>query len=615
MKRLLRFLRQYKLFSLALAAVIIGLALELTKHKTAAHWLLAAVSVVAVLPLLVDMWRTIRSGAYGIDILAATAILVSVILGQYWAGIVIVLMLTGGKALEDFAQRRARGELTALLEHTPQKAVVIRKGKHLTVPVDEIRVGEKISIKAGDQVPVDAVVLEGTANFDESSLTGEGIPRYREAGDSLLSGSINLDGPVLAKATASAADSQYQQIVRLVRSASAHQARFIRLADRYSLPFTVTAYAIAATAWVLSGQAIRFLEVIVVATPCPLILAAPTALISGMARASRYGVIIKNGSALERLAGTRTVGFDKTGTLTKGELSVRSITAYGSFKKDEVLRLAASVEQNSNHVVAKAIVSDAALKHIKFLKPKHIKEVAGQGLRAQLKGEEILVGRLSMLQDGGVKLPAKLKTAAPEETAVYVAFGGKLAGVITFIDELRPEAAQTVQQLKTLGLRHILMVTGDNKAAALAVAKQLDIQEVHAETLPADKLHIVEKVKHRPVLFVGDGVNDAPVLTAADTGMALGARGSTAAVESADVVVMVDDVGRVATALHIAKRTFAIARQSIFIGIGISTALMLIFATGKFSALTGAIVQEFVDVIVIVNALRAHLIKPLLIRE
>jgi heavy metal translocating P-type ATPase len=608
MKRALRFLREYELFSIALLTVIAGLALELTKHHGLAHWLLAIVAIGEVCPLLWDMWQDLRSGKYGIDILAATAIIASVILGQYWAAIVVVLMLTGGEGLEDFAEHRAKRELDALLEHAPQIAHVIRKGKTLDIGVQELHVGDKILIKAGELVPVDAIVIEGSASFDESSLTGESLPQPKQVKDQLLSGSINLDGAVTVKAIATAADSQYQQIIKLVRGAAASQAPFVRLADRYSLPFTFMAYALAGGVWALSGQAIRFLEVIIVATPCPLLLAAPIALISGMARASKYGIIVKTGSALERLAEAKSMAFDKTGTLTSGHLVVESVTAFGDFKKDEVLGLAASLEQNSNHVVARAIVAAAQSQKIKTNKTKHITEISGRGLKAMLRGQEILVGRLSLLEEHGVKSSSKSMAKTIHQTAVYVSLGGKLAGVITFKDETRPEAKATLDRLRALGLKEIFMVTGDNQATAQAIAKGLGITHVHAEMLPADKLRILNESLDRPLVFVGDGVNDAPVLTAADVGIALGARGSTAASESADMVIMLDDLGHVASAVEIAKRTFRIARQSILAGIGLSLALMVVFATGHFPPLAGAIIQEAVDVVVIFNALRAHLI-------
>ncbi len=609
MKKWWRFARLYRLFSLALAGFVVGLILQLSGLGTVSHILLAAVSLVEVGFLGWDMWQEVRSGAYGIDILAATAIVTSVILGQYWAAIVIVLMLTGGEALEDFAQHRAQTELRALLKRAPQQAHVIRKGKTIDVPVSELRVGDKVLVKAGEVVPVDAVIIEGSASFDESSLTGESLPQAKQEKDQLLSGTINLDGPVTAQALATAADSQYQQIIKLVRSAAAAQAPFVRLAERYSLPFTVTAYAIAVSVWVVSGHAIRFLEVIVVATPCPLLLAAPVALISGMSLASRYGIIIKTGGALERLAEATTFAFDKTGTLTRGELQIDKLTAFGSFKEDEVLGLAASLEQTSNHAVAQAIVNEARGRHIKLAKAKHIQEIAGRGLRASARGQQLLVGRFAFMLEHDVAVPANFKRESIKQTAVYVAVGQQLAGVITFRDEIRPEAADTLARLHELGVRETAMVTGDNQATALLIAKQLGITHVHAEALPADKLHFLSEIKDRPVVFVGDGVNDAPILTGADVGIALGARGTTAASESADVVIMTDDLGQVATATAIARQTFRIARQSILGGIALSLVLMLIYSTGKFSPLSGAIVQEAVDVIVIFNGLRAHFIK------
>ncbi|MGH7193784.1 MAG: heavy metal translocating P-type ATPase, partial [Candidatus Saccharimonadales bacterium] len=567
---MLRFVGHYKLFSAAMTAILAGLVLQLAGQRTAADWLLGAVSILELLPLVWSMWQDLQSGRYGIDILAATAILTSVLLGQYWAAIVVVVMLTGGESLEDFAEHRARRELDALLKQAPQKAHVLRKGKVLDVTVEELHVNDKVVIKAGELVPVDAVITEGAASFDESSLTGESLPRAREPGDQLLSGSISLDGAVTAKATATAEASQYQQIIRLVRSAAASRAPFVRLADRYSLPFTFLSFAIASTVWVLSGQAIRFLEVIVVATPCPLLLAAPIALISGMSRASRYGIIVRSGAALERLAEAKAMAFDKTGTLTSGELQVDAVTVFGDQTKDGVLGLATSLEQNSNHVVAAAIVEAARQKGVKFAKAKRVREIAGRGLTATVKGQEALVGRFSLLQEHDVQVPARFKQAGIKQTAVYVAAGGVLTGVITLKDEVRPESAATIDALRRLGMKDFMMVTGDNRDVAEAIAGELGITHVHAEALPADKLHVLDESEYRPLAFVGDGVNDAPILTAADLGIALGARGVAAASESADIVIMPDDLGRVAVAFSIAKRTFNIARQSILVGIGLS---------------------------------------------
>jgi len=606
LKTIYRFLKQYKLFTLAIITLIVGLVLQFTGQATAAKWLISGVSLVAVLPLLWGMWDAIKSGRYGIDILAATAIITAVILGEAWAAIVVVIMLTGGESLEDYAEHRAKRELDALLKQAPTKAHVIRKGKTIDVKVNELRVGDKILIKPGELVPVDCLLIEGEANFNESSLTGESLPQNKQINAQLLSGSINLDSAVTAKATATSEDSQYQQIIKLVRGAAASQAPFVRLADRYSIPFTITAYAIGITVWVLSGDPIRFLEVIIVATPCPLILAAPIAFISGMSRASRHGIIVRNGSALEKLANAKTIAFDKTGTLTSGILKVDKIQTFGNHNKDDILSLAASLEQNSNHVLAHAIVQSAADKNLKITKAKHVKEIAGRGLETTIKGQKMLIGRLSLLEDHQVKMPSSFKAESIGQTAAYVAIGGQLAGIIMLSDQVRPESKKTLSMLYDLGIQDTLMITGDNKFTAKGIARQLGISKVYADMMPADKMHALDAVTARPLVFVGDGVNDAPALTTADVGIALGARGNTAASESADMIIMADDISKVASAFSIAKRTFSIAKQSILIGIGISVALMLAFSTGKFSPLLGAILQEVVDVVVIFNALRAH---------
>jgi heavy metal translocating P-type ATPase len=605
MRRVLSFLKQYYLFSTAVATVIAGLILQFSHQSTALHWLLGIVAIIEVVPLLWGMVEDVRNGTYGIDILAATAIVSAVVFKQYWAAIVVVVMLTGGETLEDYAEHRAKSELDALLSRAPKQAHVLKKGIVVDVPVSQVHVGDQLIIRPGELVPVDAVIIDGAASFDESSLTGESLPQAKDIHDQLLSGSIDTDGVVTVRALRAAAESQYEQIIKLVRAASNSQSPFVRLADRYSIPFTAISFVIAIAAWLVSGHAIRFLEVLVVATPCPLILAAPIAVISGMSRAARSGIIIKTGSALEKLAEAQTVAFDKTGTLTNGTLEVDAVTTYEKFKKADVLSYAAALEQNSNHVLAQAILTAAHTQKVKILKTKKITETAGRGVQAVVSGRQVLVGRLSLLEAEHVVVPKKL-AAGVKQTATFVAIDGKLAGLITFRDEIRPEAKVTLKALLSSGIQHILMVTGDNQVAATAIAKKLGITEVKAEALPADKLLAIEAIKERPVVFVGDGVNDAPVLTAADIGIALGARGETAASESADMVIMLDDVSKVAQVYDISRRTFAIAKQSILVGIALSLVLMVIFSTGHFRPLYGAILQEGVDVVVIFNALRAH---------
>lgn len=606
MKKIFRFFKQYSLFSLALVGAAVALGLDIAGLDKYAHWLIIAITVVELAPLLWGMVQDLRQGTYGVDILAATAIITSLLLGEYWAAIVIVLMLTGGESLEDYAEHRARNELDALLSRAPQKARIMRGKKEVDVKASEVQVGDKIVLRPGEIVPVDAVILEGTASFDESSLTGESLPQIKQVGETILSGSINTDGALIATALHSAEDSQYEQIIKLVRSAQNSKAPFVRLADKYAIPFTILSFGIAGTVWAFTGDPERFLQVLVVATPCPLILAAPIAIISGMSRASRHGIIIKNGSALEQLASAKTFAFDKTGTLTRGELEVENVIAYAGYQQSEVLAWAAALERSSNHVLAQAIVNRAAADGLSVKKANHVRELAGNGLMATLSGKKVLVGRLGMLQEYNISLPEAFSAKDVQTTAAFVAINDELAGVITFTDELREESKQTLERLRQLGADHIVMITGDNKAAAKKIAKSLAVQDYYAEALPGDKIRILEQLDQRPVAFVGDGVNDAPVLTASDVGIALGARGAAAASESADVVIMQDDLSHVAEGRAIAKRTFFIAKQSIFIGIGLSVILMAIFATGKFKPIYGAAIQEVVDVVVIINALRAH---------
>lgn len=606
MKRALRLIWTYRLFSLALASATVGLVLQILGYHTAVAWLLGTGAIIQVFPLLAYMFEDVRTGSYGIDILAATAIVFSVVLGEYWAAIVIVIMLTGGESLETYAEHRANTELNHLVKQAPHTAHVIRARKTLDVKASDVHVGDRILIKPGEIVPVDAEILDGIGNFDEANLTGESLPGSKQVGDQILSGSINLDGAIMAKALRTSADSQYQQIVKLVQSAAASKAPFVRLADRYSIPFTIAAYVIAGSVWVITGDAHRFLEVIVVATPCPLLLAAPIALVSGMARASKFGIIVKTGSALEKLAEAQTIAFDKTGTLTSGNLSLTDIATFGSYTKDDVLVLAAGLEQNSNHVLANAIVQAAASKKLKVAKAKRVKEVPGKGLTAHVQNKDVLVGNYALLEDHNVVLPAKFTQSSITQTAMYVAVNGEPAGIVLLEDTIRDESHATLNRLHKLGVRTTVLITGDNAASGRKVAKALGIKKMFAEALPGEKLQILEGLAERPVAFVGDGVNDAPSLTAADVGIAIGARGSTAASESADMVILPNDVGRVAIAVAIAKRTFRIATQSILIGIGLSLALMAVFATGKFTPLMGAVAQEVVDVFVIFNALRAH---------
>jgi len=599
------FLKKYKLLGLIIVAMLVSLALYLVDYHRASNIILAVVVIIAVIPLLWGMLTTLKSGRYGIDILAAAAMITSVILGQYWTGVVIALMLTGGAALEDYAENKAKAELKSLLDNKPKIAHLIKNKSIVDVKVSTVKVGAVLSILPGEVIPVDCTIISGETSVDESNITGESLPKLKTIGEVLLSGSVNHEGSITVKVLHEAKDSQYEQIIKLVKSATSSESPFIRLTDKYSIPFTIISFMIAGGTWIVSGHAIRFLEVIVVATPCPLLLAAPIALISGMSRAAKHGIIIKNSTALEKLAQVKTVAFDKTGTLTRGHPVVETIHAYNGYSEEEVIAYAGSLEANSNHVLAQAIVNSASSKHIKLYTSKQVSELSGNGLSGSIKGKSVLLGRLALLQDHKISFE-NYHLSKNVGTVSYLAINDQLAGIITFTDEIRKESKNLIKRLEKAGIKHFKMITGDSMSAAKKIGEKLGIIDINADCFPGDKIQAIESATDRPIAFVGDGVNDAPVLTVSDVGIALGARGSTAASESADIVIMLDDVSKVASAVEIAKRTFFIAKQSILVGIFISILLMLAFATGKFKPIYGALLQELIDVIVIFNALRAH---------
>ena len=613
MNTVVSFLRKNPLFSATGVVALVGAAFALSGANEIAQWLLSIFALIVAAKESVGMVRSIIKGHWGVDVLAVTAIIATVLVGEYWASIIIVLMFTGGEALEDYAERRAKQELTALLDKSPQIAhrevyssAGAERGALFATedcPVGDLNVGDVVVIKPGELIPVDGTLLSPEATLDESSLTGESIPVERVTGEALISGAVNGAAAIRMEVTARAEDSQYQRIVQLVTEASESKAPFIRMADRYAIPFTIAAYVLAITAWVLSGNPTRFAEVLVVATPCPLIIAAPVAFIAGMSRAARHGIIVKNGGTLEKLARIKTVAFDKTGTLTHGQPVLSSVVTAAGVDENELIRLAAIAEQYSAHTLAHSIVEGARSRNITIAPCENVKETTASGLTATIDGKTVVVGKYSFIAEHDPN--AVRAEIAAGELAVYVAIDGKFAGALLLRDELRSDAPDTLQWLSALGIKHTLMLTGDGKVTAQHVADALGVTNVQAECLPMDKVHAVEAVTNRPVMMVGDGVNDAPVLAAADVGVAMGARGSTAASESADVVIMKDDLHRVARSIEIGQQTIRIATQSIWIGISLSLVLMVLATFGFIPAVVGAGFQEIIDVVTILNALRA----------
>lgn len=591
----------WTILGIGLVALILQYGLNLQLY---AQILVTIVGAVITLQMFIEMIGTLKSGSYGVDLLAITAVVATLAVSEYWAAMVILVMLVGGDSLEDYAAKKANSELKALLDNSPQIAHKLVEDDVVDLAVDEVLVGDKLLVRPGELVPVDSHIVKGESFFDESSLTGESRPLNKRVDDSLMSGSLNGDASVTIQVDKLAIDSQYQQLVKLVKEAEKTPSKFVRLADRYAVPFTLAAYVIAGIAWYLSKDPVRFAEVLVVASPCPLILAAPVAMVSGMSRASRNGIVVKTGDVLEKLARAKTGAFDKTGTITSGQLSVDKVVTLAGVKKEDLLAMMAGVETESNHILARSIVAYADDHGIDGVATDSLSEVTGKGVSAMVAGQKVLVGKLSFVAPDS-------KIDKPQQTAIYLSVAGKLWGYVLFIDHIRPEAAETMTTLQKLGVSHLMMLTGDQKAIATKVANQTGLTDVQADLLPQDKIAALKAVPHsdHPVFMVGDGVNDAPSLATADVGIAMGAHGSSAASESADVVILKDDLSKVAKAVIISQDTMRIARQSVLIGIFICLGLMLIASSGLIPAFIGAMFQEVVDTVSILWALKARYSK------
>lgn len=569
---------------------------------------------IAVAGLGYSLWTMIgslRRGRIGVDVIAVLALAGAVAVGELLAAAVITVMLVTGHALEAWAARRAQRDLHALLARAPRTARRYRDGALQTVLLADIKVGDVLMVAPGDVVPVDGINSRGVAVLDESALTGEPIPVERAPGDTVRSGVLNTGGPFDLRATTSAADSTYAGIIRLVAEAEKTQAPFVRLADRYALWFLPLTLAVAGLGWALGGPA-RAVAVLVVATPCPLILAAPVALVSGLSAAARRGVVVKNGAVLERLAQCTTLMLDKTGTLTAGQPMVTAVIPAdpaGQLGPDEILRLAASLDQASGHVLAAAIVATATARGCRLTLPEHVTETHGQGIAGEVGGRRVAIGRAGWVGITGA--PPWLKTVRRRARldgvlTVFVAVDGEPVGALLLEDRVRPDARGTIRALRRGGITKIVLATGDRAEVADAVGAITGVDEVLAGLSPEGKLAAVRSEQRQaPVIMTGDGINDAPALALADVGVAMGARGSTASSEAADAVLTVDRISRLGDVAGVARRTRRIAMQSVLAGMGMSLAAMGVAAAGLLPPVYGALLQEAIDVAVILNALRA----------
>jgi heavy metal translocating P-type ATPase len=593
-----------------LAVVIAGSVLWLGGSSRFADAAWAVAVVIALVPLGISVAKDLLHRETGVDLIALLAMAGSLILGQYLAGAVIGLMLSGGQALERFASARARRELSLLLARAPRVVHRYEDGELTSPDIAEVREGDRLLVKPGEVVPVDGLMTSGAAVLDESALTGESMPVEHLTSDRVRSGAVNAGAPFDMRALTTAEESTYAGIVRLVREAQVSKAPFVRLADRYALWFLPLTLLVAAAAWLVSGDPVRALAVLVVATPCPLILAAPVAIVAGISQAAHRGVIVKGGGALETLARARTLVFDKTGTLTAGSPRVASVEAFADIDSTELLRLAASLDQVSPHVFADGIVVAARDRQIALHFPDSVREHPGKGIEGIVDGHRVALGQARWMQDGK-PMPegaaeVRRRMAADGASAVFVAVDGAMSGALIMVDPVRSETPDALRMLRQAGIRRIVLLSGDRKDVAHQVGMSLGVDAVLSEHTPEQKVEAVRRERDSAVtVMVGDGVNDAPALAVADVGIAMGARGATASSEAADAVIVVDRLDRVAEAVFIARHARNIAVQSVVAGMALSMVGMLLATVGALPPVAGAFFQEAIDVAVILNALRA----------
>jgi len=623
LRRLARLIWCYPVPAAVLLLFAVASVFALAGRGDLAHWALLGIIVIGGLPLLRDTLNQLVARELGVDVIAILAIGGSLLLGQYLAGAIIVLMLSGGVALEAFALRRARSSLETLAERAPRHAH-IRQGDALeTIPADAVEPGMEVVVRAGELVPVDGVVVRGSASVSEADLTGEPLPVRKEPGALVLSGSVDLDDILEVRATRRSVESQYAQIVRLVDEAKRQKAPIHRLADRYAVWFTAVTLVIAGAAWVFSGDSVSALAVLVVATPCPLILATPIAIMSGVDRAARKGIILKSGAAMEQLGEVDVAVFDKTGTLTLGMPELIELVPAGSGKvapygEERCLCLAASIEQYSPHILARAVVAAARQRELALLPVSGFHEVAGKGasgiVTEDAAGEqvEVAVGNRTFMRSLAIPLPQVLlqereRRAQQGQIASFLALAGQVVALLVFADVPRPQLAELGPELRNAGIREVVLLTGDGEAAARRVGQLARVDRVISQCLPEEKVRVVADLQKqgRRALMVGDGVNDAPALALATVGLAIGSQGLSASTGIADAVLLSPDILQVVGVVRLGRRVLRIAKQGIWVGIGLSLLAMAFAAAGYIPPAAGAILQEGIDVLVILNALRA----------
>ncbi len=602
----------YPLPLLALSGLILGLIFYFPLHrKEISEWIWLTTLITCGAPIVFQTVKGMLKGEFASDIVAMLAILTALFMGEAFAGAVVVLMQSGGEALENFGMKRASSSLKALLERAPRFAFRKIDGSIEKIDVKEVQIGDILMVRPGDLIPVDGTILSGSAEIDEAALTGEPLAKSKAAKDKVYSGTIDINGAFEMRADKDSQESQYQKIVELVQKAQLEKAPIQRLADRYAIFFTPLTLLMSFLGYLLTRDPLTILAVLVVATPCPLILATPLAILCGINKCAKEGIIVKGGAPMEQVGQTKAALFDKTGTITYGTPFVEEIIPLNHESAQDLLYKTASLEQLSSHSIAKAVVEKA---NQKLQLPQNYREFAGRGIEGDLEGAHYTIGSYSFLKEKlGTDCFKNCEEAiqrfySQEKLLIFIAKDHLCIGIFVISDQIRPEIPSLLKRLRALGVKEIVMLTGDSKKNAEVIAKQAGIERVQAELLPAQKVETVRgfKEQYSTITMIGDGINDAPALATATTGIAMGAMGSAISAEAADIVLLVDDVAKVGDAIAISQRTLQVAKQSIFIGLLLSFFLMILAAFGQIEPAVGAMLQEVIDVAVILNALRVR---------
>jgi P-type E1-E2 ATPase len=602
-KRLVYYLQTYKLLSWVLIGALVSLILQFSHLATATHLVIIVVSFITIVSLLWGMWLSIRAGVYSIDLPGVAAIIAAVILRQYWAALVVDFILVANLPLKNIFISRFHHQQSKLLNALPKQGHVFRKRRLIDIPINEIHTGDEIEIRPGEIVPLDAVIKLGDSNFNETCLTGDSHIQQRQVSETILAGTTNISHVIRAKVLRTDAEGQYRQLMRFERSAIGSPAPIMQQADFYSLFFMLGAYSLAAAAWLVSGQPIRFLEVIIIASPISFGLIPIFSLIAGLHQSVKYGIVIKTGSALEQLANAKTVVFDKTEILAHQAVKIENIVHFKPSSQRELLKLAGSITQRSNQALAKAVVQAVTTKKVRLLRAKHIQELPGFGFEAHIGSYNVMLGDSRLMQERQVVLPRHFKYTQVKQPAIYLAADNKLIGYLTYKYSFRDDLKPTLNQFGKLGIIRSLLLTDESQSAATRVAKQLGMTDIGSKIIPGEELLAIEQIKEKPLLYIGDGLTDVPIMVAADIGIAVGVLGSLAAGEPADVIIMQDNLETVTKALAVAKKVIRNIKLGIVLAVGLSLLAMLGLASGKVSPLDGAFIRAAIEIVILGSVL------------